>query len=476
MIGVTWPAFRWARLGRVVLFLASTVTLYAGFSSNRWNVADSRWFDRFQQDTQSFVVGRMVQTRQDGWLSFGGLLGWGNAGMRPDESFEWHQYLAYEGGWSFATFEPYLSQPGGSGALFGALDSLLPGPSSEKLQFFHDLTSLLSALALSLIVLWFALEFGFVVSIVVLVSTLASQWLVVFGRNLYWSIWVFYLPLIGSLYWLRRNVGRQSSPAAFGALALVVLLAKCLLTGYEYLTTTLVMLAVPVVYYGLRDGWSPRRAAGLLAAAAVGSAIAIGAAALLLTLQIAAVRGSWMDGLDHILLALRRRSLGDPTGLAPEFADSLRAPMVNVLLGYLRGRYFDFNRLLTVTDPFLVRYVLKFRYLYLIGVFLVASILVWRPRRGNRAWPARRSGMSLVAVAWFSLLAPLSWFVLFKAHSNVHTHMNFIVWQMPFTMFAFAVVGRWLGDLGHRARPRPTAEPPPPAASAPIDTSSWRRV
>jgi len=36
--------------------------------------------------------------------------------------------------------------------------------------------------------------------------------------------------------------------------------------------------------------------------------------------------------------------------------------------------------------------------------------------------------------------------------------------------------GRWLGDLGHRARPRPTAEPPPPAASAPIDTSSWRRV
>ena len=208
MIGVTWPAFRWARLGRVVLFLASTVTLYAGFSSNRWNVADSRWFDRFQQDTQSYVVGRMVQTRQDGWLSFGGLLGWGNAGMRPDESFEWHQYLAYEGGWSFATFEPYLSQPGGSGALFGALDSLLPGPPSEKLQFFHDLTSLLSALALSLIILWFALEFGFVVSIVVLVSTLASQWLVVFGRNLYWSIWVFYLPLIGSLYWLRRNVGQ----------------------------------------------------------------------------------------------------------------------------------------------------------------------------------------------------------------------------------------------------------------------------
>jgi hypothetical protein len=42
---------------------------------------------------------------------------------------------------------------------------------------------------------------------------------------------------------------------------------------------------------------------------------------------------------------------------------------------------------------------------------------------------------------WFSLLAPLSWFVIFKAHSYIHTHMNFIVWQMPFTFFGFAACG-----------------------------------
>jgi hypothetical protein len=29
--------------------------------------------------------------------------------------------------------------------------------------------------------------------------------------------------------------------------------------------------------------------------------------------------------------------------------------------------------------------------------------------------------------------------VVFKAHSYIHTQMNFIVWQLPFTLFAGAV-------------------------------------
>jgi len=123
----------------------------------------------------------------------------------------------------------------------------------------------------------------------------------------------------------------------------------------------------------------------------------------------------------------------------------------------------------------LVRYVLKIRYLYLIGLFLVASILVWLPRRRSRPWPSHRSARALVGTTWFSILAPLSWFVLFKAHSDVHTHMNFLVWQMPFTLFGFAVVGRWLVDLGVRARSRPDPDSAP-LASASIDTSSGHRV
>jgi hypothetical protein len=79
----------------------------------------------------------------------------------------------------------------------------------------------------------------------------------------------------------------------------------------------------------------------------------------------------------------------------------------------------------------------------LLAGFAVASVLLYRMDRRNA--PERRTSAALLAATWFSLLAPLSWFVLFKAHSFIHTHMDAIVWHMPFVLLGFAVVGRLAG-------------------------------
>jgi hypothetical protein len=47
----------------------------------------------------------------------------------------------------------------------------------------------------------------------------------------------------------------------------------------------------------------------------------------------------------------------------------------------------------------------------------------------------------LLITTILSLAAPLSWFVLFKAHSYLHPHLNFIVWQMPTVLLGFGVSG-----------------------------------
>jgi hypothetical protein len=39
---------------------------------------------------------------------------------------------------------------------------------------------------------------------------------------------------------------------------------------------------------------------------------------------------------------------------------------------------------------------------------------------------------AIVFATWFSIVAPLSWFFLFIQHSNIHYHLNFIVWYIPF--------------------------------------------
>lgn len=46
-----------------------------------------------------------------------------------------------------------------------------------------------------------------------------------------------------------------------------------------------------------------------------------------------------------------------------------------------------------------------------------------------------------MTMLWVSITAPLSWFIIFKGHSYLHTHMNPIVWYMPFMLLGFVLTG-----------------------------------
>lgn len=86
------------------------------------------------------------------------------------------------------------------------------------------------------------------------------------------------------------------------------------------------------------------------------------------------------------------------------------------------------------------------RFAQLIAAFGVATLLLIGI--GLRDTPERRVSLGLIAATWFSLLAPLSWFVIFKAHSHIHVGMNQIAWHMPYVLFGFAIVGRVCGSIG----------------------------
>ena len=138
--------------------------------------------------------------------------------------------------------------------IFSFLDQLLPFEPGQKLDIFYVITSLLAALALAIIVLWFYLEFGISIAIIVLLSTIFSQWLYIFARNLYWSLWAFYLPMIVLMFYLRKNKLLSSRQYLFmGMLVFTTIFIKCLLNGYEYMTTTLVMMTVPFIYYSVSN-------------------------------------------------------------------------------------------------------------------------------------------------------------------------------------------------------------------------------
>ena len=146
-----------------------------------------------------------------------------------------------------------------------------------------------------------------------------------------------------------------------------------------------------------------------------------------------------MDGVGHVVYSFGKRTHGEAQGFPEVYAASLEAGTIGVVITYVNGIFFDLNNYLSQTNPFVSNFLLKVRYGYLIVLFMVMSVLLFL--RSKRVMANRREqDIALIWTTWFSILAPLSWFVIFKAHSFIHTHMSFLLWQMPFTFFRFCRV------------------------------------
>ncbi len=433
------------RLTKIILVVFSGVLLFFEFDTNAWKVVGTQWFWSHQRDTESFIIARMVLSRQDGIFSKGGLPGLGSMTSTPPNYVtipSRDQYQAYIQGRRFQSYSPYKSQVGGQGIFFSGLDQLLPASPPFKLRLFHGLNALLAAIVLALIILWFFEEFGLWPAVFVLVSTAASQWLIVMARNLWWSMWVFYLPMLLVMFFLKRRPVPSARRAwSLGTLLVLCLFVKCLLNGYEFLTTTLLMMLVPLAYCAVRDRWAIGHILRYGLAASLAAVLAVAFSLGILLAQMNSLKEDGKKGMDYILWTMQKRTHGDPSDFPGIYAPSLKTGTLAVVLTYLKGPFYSSHDFRPAESSAPTPSRFQMPYACLLVLFLAATVLLLVKRKKTSAPPQSRAGPALAAALWFSLLAPLSWLVLFKAHSYIHTQMNFIVWQMPFTLFGFALCG-----------------------------------
>lgn len=428
----------------LILGVVAVSTLFAGFAFNTWGIADPKSFERFQRDGESLIIGRLVKSRQDGIFSAGGLTGADidhslhDAWITPRESDR--QYLEYFDDIPPEQFSAYLSQIGGQGMAYSMADRLLRISSSRtKYQILRMLTALLSATILALVVTWFHKEFGLVSALLVLASLVLSQWLTLFGRNLWWSLWAFYLPMLLLMFFLRRNpLTEKRQFLQLGGLAALAVFAKCFFNGYEYITTALIMLSVPFVFYAIQRRMDLRAIFRGAASVGLGASAGLILSVVILLIQIGAAQGNLLGGIEHLTATLEKRTYGDASDFNSEFADSLQANPLGVTWNYVNGPYLELGNASGSAGQ---ASVIEVRYGHLIVSFAVMSLLALFAWTRTHSPADRQRDIALVGAAWFSMLAPLSWFVIFKSHSYIHTHVNFLIWQMPFTLFGFAVWG-----------------------------------
>lgn len=411
-------------------FSIAVLSLFLGFYRNQWRIVLPGRFREFQKDSQSLVMGRLVVSRQSGLFAYAGLLG--RVDVPPYVSadiIDDIQYDTYLKEMSYSNYSVYFSQSGVQGFVFGVIDNLSPLPALENMRIFRIIASALLALALAYFLTWIFTEFGPLPGLIALVTTIASPWLTVFGRNLFYITAFLYLPLVGLLFYMAKNnnqyekrTDREAAFVVFGAVFL-----KCLFNGYDFVLPSLGAVVVPFVYYAVRDGWSLKHfflkgfwiAGGVIAGVMASLAI--------LAIQISIVLGSFNSAVGYLSDTFNRRTLGDPEKF-PEYANSLTVSVWEVL-----KIYFDGGEVLGH---------LSIRFYQVILAFLIFTLIYFMQRNKLKDFTnIQRKGDALSAATWASFIVPILWFSIFKGQSYVHPHTNFLSWYMPFTILGFAMCG-----------------------------------
>ena len=307
-----------------------------------------------------------------------------------------------------ATYE-YTSQYG----LQGQITSFF----FNKLNLSVNTIQKLNVIVFSFVILgltWlFNRIFSKTLAICFFISVIFSPWVVSFARNLYWIEFSWFLPAIFSwLLFIRNNKTER-----FGLYLCIYLSCwfKCL-SGYEYFSSVLLFAVAPYSYACLVSKTKKDFMKNLSEIIKIGIVGVLGFISALMMHAYLRTGGNLYEGLSIIWHrdVLRRTFGGNIKDFEPVYAASFNASPFDVLHTYISNW-----RTPVINLPILKDVSLKF----ILVLSFIAVIVEYI--RGDKQ--EARHNLSLI-IAF--IIPAISWYVLGKSHSFIHTHMNYVLWYM----------------------------------------------
>jgi hypothetical protein len=285
----------------------------------------------------------------------------------------------------------------------------------------------LFALILTLICYELAKKYNALFGVVFYLVTLLSPWMTGFSTNVYWVEFTWFLPMLVGLLCVnhmdKKGVIALSCVAMFAAIGIK---SAC---GYEYITTVMlggIVFLLADLTKAVIEHKDKKKIKRLF-----GTTFFMGLSALLgfvaAILVHAGIRGDGdlVSGLKNIYYCdVLRRTFGDANMFQDIYADSLNASIPRVVIRYLR---FDTQLVLGVT---------RWAFIPLIALTFLILLYQTVKKKADKQY--------LILFFWLGITA-VSWFVLGKAHSYIHTGINFVMWYFGFMQYLFYVPIQQLG-------------------------------
>ena len=396
---------------RRVFFVGVFVALFLEFYLNFFGTVNSAAFSSFQNDSEGLVLGRIQASITAGVFSVGGFL------TRNGVS-------------------AYTSQFGLQGDIFGFIAQFLSFLDVTTIYIiFRGITAALTALAVTLIIRWLSDEFDFKRLLLIVLPLFIimgipvishSYQFIGMARNLYWVPFTFLLPLLIMIFINKDKETKKGYPLLGIVLLFLAVLGKCL-CGFEYISTILIAGSVPLFYYAVKNQMKIRtfliRFTQYAVSTLSGFVVSVG----LYCLKLYFYLGEWNLVFAKLIDSVAKRTYGFDVDVAEVYAASLATPVSEVINIYLVPQLKIFLLILLIVAV-------------CIGIIqLVNTKHIFGMEFQKVTDTTNRKLLAGLCATGISFLAPLSWIILAKGHSYIHTHMNYNLWWVPFIIIGLAL-------------------------------------
>lgn len=393
---------------KIVIMLILICLLILNFGKNLI-FSDNDSFTNFQKDSESLVYSKIFYDNNVDKSKYGLASCYNIDGnivknvLEENQNYNKEQYIMKE----------YISQVGLQGHICSFLYSKLHIP----FMAIKLICCTLLAIILVSICYFIAKKYSKLLGIIFYITFLLSPWIVNFARNLYWVEFTWFLPvLLGLMLSFNYDKKRVFIPLIF-----IAVLVKCL-CGYEYIST--IMLAT--ISFFIIDFFNTKDKNDKIKI--FKTTLIIGISCILAFLLAICIHGALrgegniIEGVKVIYKEdiLRRTAL---TSGAEQFSGILRES-IDASVVETTYRYFNWN-----TDIILGIDGKYFKLMFISTIVILVYNLIDKKENSKKD--------TLMFIVF--LCTTLSWFVLGKAHSYIHTHMNYVLWYFGFVQICIYI-------------------------------------